>query len=146
MIFKRFTVKITLFDNIRAFLIQKNGRKFKFHEFWTKNQNILYKRQSVLMRHLWTHFFCSFNNQYFFCERAFLIKILGKALEAVDVGGKSPIFLFTKHDSYTKSYYTILCLLDLFKWWPKIGLFHYDSVSDIGWKIGAQKGYFWCFR
>ena len=31
---------------------------------------------------------------------------------------------------------------------PSISFFllQYDSVSDIGWKIGAQKEYFTCFR
>ena len=27
-----------------------------------------------------------------------------------------------------------------------IKVYIYDSVSDRGWKIGAQKGYFGCFR
>ena len=42
-------------------------------------------------------------------------------------------------------YSAILSESELFVEFTKFGLVE-DSVSDIGWKMGAQKGYFKCFR
>ena len=48
-----------------------------------------------------------------------------------------------------KNYFAIIKFsIDLFKVLRKEKIISiiYDSVSDKGWKIGAQKAYFWCFR